>query len=347
MHGAVDVLFETQLRTEGDGDLFFHQIDAVPAFRDAVFHLKSGIDFDEIGVAFRRHQKFHGGQGMVSDFAYQLTRIFLEAFTQLRRQPRPGGRRDFNELLVIALDGAVALVAGEHVAVLISYHLNLNVTHLVQVFFYKQSRVAERCLRHGGRFKKGVFQFRLIMDGEDASPAAAAFGFKHDGQADFFDKFAGGGHVYGSFRAGNHGDAQFFGDGSGLDLVAQHFHGVGCGADKRQASVGAFAGKAFVFGGEPPSGMDAHNSPLPGKGNDAINIKIGARVAAQQKQFLRGRGCRSCFVHIGGGHDGYRVKPFPDGTTNAPGGNASVGHEDGLAFQCLLNLSERFVRHGG
>ena len=50
---------------KGHGDLFLHQIDAVPAFRDAVLHLEPGVDFNQIWRAIGIHQKLHSGQGIV------------------------------------------------------------------------------------------------------------------------------------------------------------------------------------------------------------------------------------------------------------------------------------------
>ena len=49
--GAAIFLAQTQLRSEGHGDLLFHQVDPVAAFGDAVLHLQSGVDLDQIRPA--------------------------------------------------------------------------------------------------------------------------------------------------------------------------------------------------------------------------------------------------------------------------------------------------------
>ena len=55
--------------------------------------------------------------------------------TQFRGELRPGRRGDLDQFLIVALNGAVAFVEGENIAVLIGDELNLNVANFRQKFF--------------------------------------------------------------------------------------------------------------------------------------------------------------------------------------------------------------------
>ncbi len=290
LHGHVrglGVLFgEAQLRAEGDGDLLFHEVDPVTAFGDAVFHLKAGVDFDEVGLALRRNQKFDGGEGVVAHFAHEHARVLLQTLAQFGRDAGPRRRGDFHELLVVALHGAVAFVEGENVAVLVRDDLNLDVTHGFEVFFHVEARVAEGGLRHGRGLKKGIFQFTFLPNKENAASAAAAFGLEHDGKRDLVHDLTGRGYVHSAFGAGNHGDTQPFGDLADLHLVAEQVHGFGLRADEGDARLFALLRETLVFGGEAPAGMDGDDAALLGLGDDQIKVEIGAGVLPEKKQLL-------------------------------------------------------------
>lgn len=82
--GRLGVFFgQAQLRAEGYGDLLFDEVDAVTAFGDAVFHLKAGVHFDEVGFTLRGDEELHRGEGVITHLADQHTGVFLQAFAQL------------------------------------------------------------------------------------------------------------------------------------------------------------------------------------------------------------------------------------------------------------------------
>ena len=294
LHGTVgrtQVLFAvTQFRTKGHGDLLFHQVDAVAAFGDAVFHLQTGVDFDHVGRAVGRDQEFHRGQGVVTHGAHQATGVVLELFAQLAGHARPGRRRDLDELLMVALHGAVAFVKGKDIAVHVGDDLDLDVAHIGQELFHEQARIAEGGLGHGGGLEEGVFQLGFIVDGEDTAATAAAFGLEHDGQTDLGDQLTGGGDVHGPVRTGHHGDAQLAGHGAGLHFVAQQVHGFGSGTDKGDTGFLAALGETGVLRGKAPAGVDTDNAALAGFVDDAVNIQVSAGIGSEQNQFL-GSGC--------------------------------------------------------
>ena len=161
---------------------------------------------------------------------------------------------------------------------------------------------------------------------------AAAFGLEHDGKPDLISELASLVNSHGSLGAGNNGDAQLAGHLAALNLVAEQVHGLLGGADEDNAVVPAEGREAAVLGSEAPAGMDAHHAAALGKLHDTLDVKIGTRVGAQKKQFLRGRGGGCRFVDISGRHSGYGVKALPDGTADAAGRNTAVGNQYDLAL---------------
>ena len=349
LHGTVggpQIFFAvTQLCAEGHGNLLFHQVNAVATLGNAVLHLQAGVHLNEVGRAVRHNQELHRSQGVIPHGLDQPTSVVLELFPQVAGNARPGRRGDFNELLVVALHGTVAFVKGEYVAVHVGNDLNLNVPHVGQKFFHKQPWVAKGSLGHGGSLEKGVFQLRFLMNGKNASAAAAAFGLEHDGQADFGNNLAGRFHIHSAVRAGHHGNAQLAGHLPGLHLVAQQVHGLGGSADKGNAGLFAALRKARVFRGKTPAGVDAYHAALFGLVDNAVNIQVGPGLRAQQDQLLR-RGRRGGgLVHIGSGHGRHGIKPLPDGTADAPGRDTAVGDKNNLAFQKFLHFRKCLVGH--
>ena len=51
------------------------------------------------------------------------------------------------------------------------------------------------------------------------------------------------------------------------------------------------------------------------------------------------------FVHVGRGHHGHGLKHLGDGAADAPGRDAPVGHQNGLALDDFQNLLERLRLH--
>ena len=211
LHGPVRrtlaFLAVAQFRAKGHGNLLFHKVDAVAAFGNAVLNLQTGIYFNKIGRSIGGNEEFNRGKRVVAHGAHQAAGIVLEPVAQVLGHALPGRRRDFNELLVIALHGAIAFVKGEHVAVHVGNNLNFNVAHIGKEFFNKQARVAKRGLSHGRSLEKGIFQISFVVNGKNTATAAATFCLKHDGQPDLADKFAGGGNIHGSIRAGHNRNA--------------------------------------------------------------------------------------------------------------------------------------------
>ena len=142
-------LGKAQGAPEGDSDHFFDQVDAVAAFGNAVLDLQTRVHLDHVGFARFGHEELHGGNRVIPHSQHEPAGIVFELCAQFWRHAAPRRRRDFEELLVVALNRAVAFVKGKHIAPAVSDHLNFDVVNLGEVFFNEEPRVAKGGLRHG------------------------------------------------------------------------------------------------------------------------------------------------------------------------------------------------------
>ena len=113
----------------------------------------------------------------------QRQRVLANLFAHLRRDLQRW--RFFNELLMAALDGALALKERDHIAVLVGKHLELDVARLLDELLHVELAVAEGVgrLSKRGMEKIGQIFLRVAHDAH-AAPAAAGLGFENDGIAD-------------------------------------------------------------------------------------------------------------------------------------------------------------------
>ena len=108
-----------------------------------MLHLQAGIHFHEEVVVLRRavDEKLHGARASVVDGAGQLNSGACHAIPQLFRQSR--GRCFLDNLLVPALNRAVAVEQVHDVAVLVGENLKLHVPRSQQIFLEQQFVVAK------------------------------------------------------------------------------------------------------------------------------------------------------------------------------------------------------------
>jgi len=147
LHGTIRgggiLIGQTQFSSEGDRNLFFHQINAVTAFGDTMLHLQPCIGLDQIGIKVLVDEELHCGQGVVSNLFNKSGCIILETFTQFNSHTGPGRRGDLHKFLVITLNSAVTFVKGEHIPVLVGNNLDFNVSDGYQQAFNIQAGIAK------------------------------------------------------------------------------------------------------------------------------------------------------------------------------------------------------------
>ena len=168
-----------------------------------------------------------------------------------------GGRGLLDELLVAALQRAVA--GGDHddVAVLVGEALGLDVPGVVEEALDEALAAAER---RDGLAHRGLEQLGDLLEGAgdlQATTATAVGRLDGDRQAELLgerddlvgavDRVGGAGHERGLGRQR---------DVPGLDLVAEAVDGLGAGADPDQAGVDDLLGEPAVLGEEPVARVD-------------------------------------------------------------------------------------------
>ena len=99
-------LFERQRHTRGDADLFPHQILPKNRLGDWVFHLQTGVHFDEIELAILI-EEFDGARTGVAHFANRIGTDFADLGALFRGDAGAGGF--FKHLLVATLQRTIAL----------------------------------------------------------------------------------------------------------------------------------------------------------------------------------------------------------------------------------------------
>jgi hypothetical protein len=140
-----------------DAQLRLHQVDAGDGFGHRVLHLDARVHLDEVELPVFVHQELDGAGVLVADVGEAAAESLADLLAHLRRDLQAG--RFFNQLLVAALDGALALKERGHVAVLVGQDLELDVARLLDELFHVELAVAEGvgCLGVGGMKEIGQF----------------------------------------------------------------------------------------------------------------------------------------------------------------------------------------------
>ena len=176
------VLAERQRLAGGDPDLLLDQVDAGDHLGDRVLDLDAGVDLDEVEVVVGVDQELAGAGVDVAGGSGQPDGGLAEPGADLQRQGRRG--RLLDELLVPALERAVAVPAVDDVAVRVGEDLDLDVARAVDELLEVDAGVLERGLGLvAGRLERAD---EVGLVAADPHPLAAAAGRRldQDGVAD-------------------------------------------------------------------------------------------------------------------------------------------------------------------
>jgi hypothetical protein len=228
----------------GDEQLLPDDIDAGDHFGDRVLHLDAGVHFQEIKRAVRGHQEFHRAGAEIAGGPGHAQRGVADFGGQGRLQT---GRRNFDELLMPPLDGAIAGAQVHHRAKVVCQDLHFHVLGPVNAFFQVNVAVAEGNLGLGAGHPEAGQQLLVGHHLAYAPAAAAGNRFDHQGIAVLAGE--GQGFLFSLlFRGqdaagGDHRDAGFLGDVPGDDLAAHVADDLRGRPDKDDAGLGAGLGK--------------------------------------------------------------------------------------------------------
>ena len=188
---------------------------------------------------------------------------------------RPG-RRELDDLLVAALERAVALAEVDDVAVLVAQHLYFDVLGLNQVLLDEDILIAERLLGLAlDAFERGSDLFRGITAPHTATAAATGC-LEDDRETErdcLFERFVCVAQRLGG--TGNGGDAAGLCNGLGRQLVAHLREDVRRRADEGDTGFLAGAGEISVFAQKAVAGMDGIDIVMLGQINDGRDVQIG------------------------------------------------------------------------
>ena len=319
----------TQRLARGDQQLGAHQIHARNHFGDGVFHLDAGVHFDEVVVPLAVHQEFHCAGVDKAHRLGDLHCVGAQGVAHLLIHRKGGG--ELHYLLETALQGAVALVEMDDVAVSVGQNLHLDVFGLLKKFFDEDTVVPEGFGGLAFHQVEGGDHFLLAVAAAHAAAAAAGCRLEHNGEAVFPGLFQG---FLAAFErlgaAGDDGypaaDGRFFGG----KLVAHLGKHMGRRADKHDAVFFAGLGKSGVFGQKSVTGMDSVHITAFGQVDNGGNVQIGTKRP-------EGVGHLIGFVRLSAeeavgilfGIHGHRADiEVRAGAEHADGNFAAVGHQN-------------------
>ena len=301
----------------GNPQLFGDQIYPCDHLGDRMFHLDAGIHFHEIKRPAAVHQEFHGAGALVANGAGGGHGGIAHLAAQVGVDGHAGSL--FQQLLVAALDRAVALAQVDHVAVAIGQHLHFHVSGPVDEFLHVEARVAEGSLR----FPLGRFEQALDLIGPrhqaHAAAAAASGGLDHHRIAHRFGQSRS--LLRAGQQAGTTGDGghphPFHGGLSGR-LISHRADGLGGGTHKRDAVVGADLGEAVVFGQKAVAGVNCVSTPGGGRRQNVgdVEVALAAGRFANAYGFVGELHVQGVFIHRAVDRDGGNAE-LPAGAQDA------------------------------
>ena len=164
------LLGQRQALAGGDAQLLGHEVDAVDELGHRVLDLQARVHLQEVELAVAIDEL--DGAGV--DVADRLRRGHRRlAHARARRGVDDRRRRLLDDLLVAALDRALALAEVDDVAVRVGEHLDLDVARLLEVALEKDRVVAERALRGALRGVERGAQLLLVAGDAHADATAA------------------------------------------------------------------------------------------------------------------------------------------------------------------------------
>src|SRR3989338_1194428 len=333
------LLLVLQFMAVGDANLFLHNVDAGNGFRHGVFDLDAGVHFHEIEIVILVEKEFDGARVFIAHGTGGLDAQVADVCALFRRDLLRRGNLD--QLLVAALDRAVALEQMDHVAVAVTQHLHFDVLRVNHAFLQKNFRLAE-CL---AGFRNHPFvvadQFFIVITTANAAPATAISGFEHHGIADLVGQHACLFNVFEVAVAARHtGNASCYHSVTRLYLVTHLTDDIRVRPDEFDVAARANFRQFRILGKKAITRMQRIASRSDGQIDDVMRIEIaGDRFRADVVGFV------SLFyvqrMTIGISVDGDRFDAhFRAGTYNADGYFTAVGDEYFVNHTLILNLAK-------
>ena len=240
-----------------DLELPADDVDSGHELADRVLDLQPRIQLDEVVRPVRREQELERAGVEIADRATGARDACLHRLSCLLVERRR--RRLFDQLLMPALDRALALAERQHPAVRVAEHLDLDVPCRRDELLEVDAAVPERRQRLGAGALERRVQLSRGIDGPHALAAAARRGLEEDGIADL-----GGGAAClvraDRLGAGHERHAGVCELSLRLDFVSHPRHHVRVGADEDEVVVLARTHELRVLGEEAVAWMNGVTS---------------------------------------------------------------------------------------
>ena len=316
----------------GDAQLQLHQVQTGDLLGDRVLDLEPGVHLQEVKAPVTVQHELDGARSGVADRpagrdgrgGQRVAKVIVD-----------GRRRALlHDLLVAALDRALALEQVDHIAVGVTEDLDLDVPGVGDEPLQEHGAVAERGGRLAARAAHRLGQLRRV--GDQPHTAAAAAKGRLDQQREANGRARGGNLVQvggvGDGGAGQDGHVRLRHDRLRPYLVAHRLDGLGPGTDKGQPRVGAGPCEPGVLREEPVAGVDRVRAGGRGRGDDqvAAQVGVGGRRAGQPDRLVGQRDVGRGGVRVGvdrDGGDAERVRgPYDPGRDLAAVGDQELGN---------------------
>ena len=263
----VDVGLRDVKRLAGsDADLRAHDVDARDFFRDAVLDLDTRVDLHEVElVVLEVQEELDRADVGVVDALGGLDGQRADLLAHLVRQR--DRRRLLEELLVAALDGALALAEVDDLAVVVGDNLDFDVARTLDVVLEVVVDLLEvdECV-------EDVLELVLIVCDIHALAAAAGNRLEDDGVADFLGHLDGLFVVLERLAALGHRDAGRLHGGAGDILVADEADRLRHRSDPGDAVLGDLLGEVCILREEAVARVDGVSARLERCAQDRVLV---------------------------------------------------------------------------
>ena len=256
-----------------DPELGLHEVDVGDLFGDGVLDLDPRVHLDEDVPTFGAHEELDSAGVDVADLAGERDGIGADPVTEVRVQV--GGRGDLDDLLVPALQRAVALEEVHDVALPVGEDLHLDVARVGDGLLDEDGRVAERAVGLSHRCLDGVSKLVRIIHAAHAAAAAARDGLDEDGEVERRGVPA---HLVDVARRGDVGEhrhARCPGSRHRTRLVAGQPEDVRARADERDPGGHARLRQCRVLRQEAVAGVDRLGTGMHGGLDDGLRVEVG------------------------------------------------------------------------
>src|SRR5918999_1693848 len=309
-------------------NLLGDQVDAGQHLGHRMLHLDPAVDLDEVEVPGSVEQELQGAGRLVAGGQHRADGQVAEP---LSRRAVHGRRRPLlDDLLVPALDAAVAFAQVDAVAVAVDEHLHLHVPALLDPLLEVDRVVAEG--RLGLRPRQGQRGLHLAWGSHEAHapPTAARRGLEEHRVAGIAGLVEGIGQVRHDSPAARHRREAAGGEHASHGVLAgEALEHLGARADEGKVVRGAHLGEAGVLGQEPVARMDRITAGDEGRAHHRRLVEVAApRLRRTDADRLVGHAHpERVAIRLAVGHD-RRHAEVTAGAQDADRDFAAVGDED-------------------